>query len=108
MNGTASIRITIRRLADDGYNDYEDVRVDSWHHDWHLHTDHVPAIGDIVGPNGGGRLYKVIERYWNYPSYGSAAHPVTDTGPCIPRVHLIVEPAAGAYTNERPTIEENQ
>jgi len=100
------INITIRTTAADGYTDYEDVHVNTWYGE-DLRTHHVPAVGDVIGPSGGFHQYKILERYWNYPAYGSAAYPHGDPNPPTPRVHFIVERAAGPYTNERPTPEEN-
>lgn len=78
--------------------------------------EHLPAPGDLVtlwtrgGPEGqpaGGPHFRVLQRAWTWSGYGSADWPYGKNAPQTgPIVDIIVEPAAGPYSDEAPICAE--
>lgn len=69
-----------------------------------LHTHHPPAVGDLIslhdGTLGDG-MYRVIERCWLYPVFGSSAWPCGKNEPTYgPLLDIIVETADGPLRDE--------
>jgi len=75
--------------------------------------EHLPAAGDLVflwdrsGPLPGGPNFKVVARAWTWSGYGSVNWPYgkaeAQSGPVV---DIIVEPSAGAYSDEAPICAE--
>lgn len=60
-----------------------------------------PAVGDRVTLPGDPQPYRVVDRVWNYPAWGSGAWPLVDLEPQDgPLVDLIVECANGPFIDE--------
>lgn len=71
--------------------------------------EHLPAAGDLVtlwargGPIAGGPHFRVLVRSWTWSGYGSANWPYgKNESQSGPLVDIIVEPAAGPYSDEAP------
>ncbi|MFI7467505.1 hypothetical protein [Nonomuraea sp. NPDC049646] len=64
-----------------------------------LPTTHPPAVGDLVALGGG--VYRVVDRLWVYPVYGSQYWPAAGlVGPL--GVTVLVEAADGLFVQEVP------
>ena len=72
--------------------------------------EHPPVVGDLVvlhdsreGPLDGGPVFRVIDRMWVYPAYGSPSWPYRSFGPTGgPLLEIVAEPARGLYADETP------
>lgn len=65
----------------------------------YLSTAHPPAIGDYINLDTG--TYRVVDRSWTHPEYGSMSWPYGKQEPTAgPMLTLIVEEAAGPFLNE--------
>jgi hypothetical protein len=86
---------------------YDAINVRGWHDDGCVHTQHPPTVGDLVylidditKTDG---TYRVLERAWSHPNYGSAYWlPGTPTPKRGPSVDYIVERAEGLFRHEVP------
>jgi hypothetical protein len=77
--------------------------------------EHPPAPGDLIALQGaardepGGPVFRVIDRMWVHPAYGSGSwpfgSPVPQQGPML---EIIVEPAEGLYADETPHCGESE
>lgn len=65
-------------------------------------TEYPPLMGDVVvllpqnKPEG---RYRVVDRQWSVPCYGSAAY--RDEGRSCPTLDLLVEEVKGMYADEK-------
>lgn len=75
-----------------------------------MRTHWLPLVGDLIGlwgVEGGHSMYRVLERAWHHPQWGSANWPYGKDKPVAgPMVHVIVEVAEGPFRNERPDPED--
>jgi hypothetical protein len=81
--------------------DYAPLDIAGWHQDTALHTQIPPVVGDLVWLvneyTRTGATYRVTERHWNYPAYGSQRWPAASTQADNCDMTLIVEPAPGPF-----------
>ncbi|MEV4749045.1 hypothetical protein AB0K21_21925 [Streptosporangium sp. NPDC049248] len=64
-----------------------------------LPTAMPPQIGDLVNLAGVG-LFRVVDRQWSYPAYGSAYWPYGQDPKGRVRLDLMVERAKGMFVDE--------
>lgn len=98
-------RVATRQLgvfqpAETAVYHYEPISFPGWHADGRWHTDHPPAVGDLVALPGHTRPFRVVAMQWMPAAYGS---PDWSHGP-VPSsdlwLTLIVEAAEGLYADE--------
>lgn len=81
-----------------GKYQYLNVDIESWG-GYGLPTPHPPAVGDLVNLNG--KTFRVIERAWSHPQYGSAdwprGEPQARQGP---QLDVVVEHAVGVFADD--------
>jgi hypothetical protein len=91
---------------------YEPLRIDGWEQSGALTTWHAPQRWDLiylkVRNSALDGVYRVLERSWRQPAYGSVYWPhdkqMPTTGPAL---DLIVEAADGLFDDEAPPAPEN-
>ena len=74
-----------------------------------LHTLHPPRIGDLLPlwdeHKRAGGCFRVVDREWHHPGFGSAVWPLTETAPKEgPSLTVIVEADLGIFYKEAPSV----
>lgn len=73
------------------------------------YVEYPPAVGDLVAlyenydrrPLDGGPVFRVVERAWTYPAYGSQGWPLGQQSPVEgPLLEIMTEPSDGMYRGE--------
>lgn len=110
MSEEVRCRFAVRYpAAEEGKWDFRTVWLSSWDSSGGLPTGQPPMAGDLVVLSAdrgdpevmGGPVFRVVERMWAYPEYGSAAWPRGTSRPASgPSLEIVVEPAAGLYRDE--------
>lgn len=70
-----------------------------------------PAVGDLVWVHDdehGQGPYRVIDREWSQPAYGSQVWPLTDPQPRYIALRCVVERAEGLIQDEAPYEEDEE
>lgn len=82
---------------------YKTIRVSGWSGEGDVCTPHPPAVGDFVSLSGS--TYRVVERAWVFPVYGSAAWPSGPTPLEGSWLQIMLETAEGLFRDEAPSWE---
>lgn len=91
-----------RYTGADGNYGYLELLVDATFLGYRM--SHPPLVGDLVVlrdlRDGNTKSYRVVDRRWTYPQYGSHHWPTSDTDPSFgPRLEVVVEAAGELYSN---------
>jgi hypothetical protein len=104
-----SCHFHVRTCAQDGQHHYRHLIPECPYEGWV--TDHPPAVDDLISLTGriaGGagdvHCYRVIDRMWMYPEYGSMSWPLGEPAPRHgPDLTVILERAQGPFADEART-----